>query len=610
MAWLAVELREQVSDELERGYRVEGLEQVRVIKDRQTGVSRQFGFLHFTSIDAARAFLEPNYPAIYLYGNAPTASNGSSRSQAVKVRVSFCRERDDKERVGKPEDEWACHVCSFPNFSRRAECRTPLTAAEVAVAADAPAYHYLNTGDSDVSPDGSISQFLLFRGLEPAVTTQLLAKGAAKLYKPRGASPPVQEAPGKKAGAKVASTTAETNLGAKEGSLRRVLLVKDRRTDESWKYGFVEFATVEDSQAALTKFNALDKFTISSKPVLLSFIHSGVFVPVGHSGPVPERFTFSPLNNASVKLAYWDEDAYVSELMLASEEAPNTSGGASSTGKQPGVVAAEKDGIVKAIKETENKSKKRKADGNAAAAANKKAVPAHLDFWRSRHAELHGISTKETTTSTNGPGPTEDDSKDSEPSDSAPPTKSYADLARKCCLLCARQFTSDADVHKHERLSQLHRRNLQDETKKTHALAKLAKSGPAYRDRAKERRAAFNQPKRPVPAAGAAATSVSAAAVAAVVGAAGGGDEPVAVSKGASLLGKMGWTAGEGLGAQGTGITAPVRTEMYAQGVGLGAQGGKVGDALDEASRKTTGGYGQFLERTKEIAHERFRGMS
>lgn len=45
--------------------------------------------------------------------------------------------------------------------------------------------------------------------------------------------------------AKVASTTGDANLGAKEGSLRRVLLVRDRHTNESWRYGFAEFGTVD-----------------------------------------------------------------------------------------------------------------------------------------------------------------------------------------------------------------------------------------------------------------------------------------------------------------------------------------------------------------------------
>ena len=104
---------------------------------------------------------------------------------------------------------------------------------------------YMNSGDSDASPNGTPSQFLLIRNLEPTVTEDLLAKGVAKLYKPgRRSSPPAATA-SKKNSAKVASTTGDANLGAKEGSLRRVLLVRDRRNNESWRYGFAEFATIE-----------------------------------------------------------------------------------------------------------------------------------------------------------------------------------------------------------------------------------------------------------------------------------------------------------------------------------------------------------------------------
>ena len=81
-------------------------------------------------------------------------------------------------------------------------------------------------------------------------------------------------------------------------------------------------------------------------------------------------------------------------------------------------------------------------------------------------------------------------------------------------------------------------------------------------------------------------------------------------SKGAALLGKMGWTAGEGLGAQGTGRTEAISTHLYAQGVGLGAQGGKVGDAVEEANRATGGSYADFVSRAKDKAKERFEQMS
>ena len=186
---------------------------------------------------------------------------------------------------------------------------------------------------------------------------------------------------------------------------------------------------------------------------------------------------------------------------------------------------------------------------------------------------------------------------------------SYADPIKKCCYLCSRQFKTDAEINKHERLSQLHRDNLENDDLKAKAVAKMIKAGIApptaeedtleYRDRAKERRAAFGGPKRiSLPMKKTADTKNAQES-----------DPPIAPSKGASLLGKMGWAAGEGLGARGSGMMAPIATEMYVQGVGLGAEGGKVGDAVQEAERNTKGGYSDFLDRTKDKAKERYERL-
>ena len=105
----------------------------------------------------------------------------------------------------------------------------------------------MNIGDSDASPNGMPSQFLLIRGLEPTVTEDLLAKGVSKLHKPSRSNSPPTHSTSKKGNAKVASTTGDANLGAKEGSLRRVLLIRDRRSNESWRYGFAEFASIDVS---------------------------------------------------------------------------------------------------------------------------------------------------------------------------------------------------------------------------------------------------------------------------------------------------------------------------------------------------------------------------
>jgi RNA-binding protein 5/10 len=108
----------------------------------------------------------------------------------------------------------------------------------------------VNNGDNDAAPENQPSQFLLIRGLEASVTEELLAKGVSKLYRPSGNndSAPDQQ----KKGSKVASTTGNSSLGAREGSLRRVLLVRDRGTNASWRYGFAEFAGVIVSSFCLS----------------------------------------------------------------------------------------------------------------------------------------------------------------------------------------------------------------------------------------------------------------------------------------------------------------------------------------------------------------------
>jgi len=472
-----------------------------------------------------------------------------------------------------------------------------LTLTDPAVAAKAG-----NIGDNDAAPDNVPSQFLLLRGLEATVSEELFAKGVAKLNKPTG--PAAQSTQQSQKKGKVASTTGDSNLGAKDGTLRRVLLIRDRKTNESWRYGFAEYATIEEAQAALTRYNSFERFTIASKQVLVSYIHAGVFVPVHNPSAATERFTFSPLSNPSIKLQYWDEEAYVTELVV------NAPGVHDHNPKQPATNPADIEGL-KPIQEVD-KSKKRKPQPEPSNPSTKKATPSHLQFWSSRHAELHGINQK----SGEKPAP---NSSNTPP---APPTRSFADQNRNCCYLCMRQFNSTAEVNKHERLSDLHQTNLKDETKIKRAEHKLGKhrvgsashaaSSPSsttdagasavntteYRDRARERRKIYGVVNKKGEQIGASNTKSRSPS-----------PPPVQTSKGASLLSKMGYTSGSGLGATGTGMTAPISQDVYVAGVGLGAQGGKLGDAVQQAEKNTKGDYGDFVKESREKARERYRNL-
>jgi RNA-binding protein 5/10 len=167
---------------------------------------------------------------------------------------------------------------------------------------------------------------------------------------------------------------------------------------------------------------------------------------------------------------------------------------------------------------------------------------------------------------------------------------SFIDREKKCCYLCERRFKNEQTLLAHERKSELHLTNLQKPDLKAKAMAKLRDTTenitePEYRDRAKERRQ--QQSKSPAP------TTTSASSI------------------GQTLLTRMGWSAGQGLGAQGTGRVAAIETQMYAQGVGLGAQGGKIGDAAHEANKNThRDEYRAYVDMVKEKAKERYNSMN
>ena len=68
--------------------------------------SRGFGFIRFPSLEDSKAFVERNYPIIYLYGNG----SSNNDDQPAKVRIAYSRERDDRSRGEKAEGEWTCKI--------------------------------------------------------------------------------------------------------------------------------------------------------------------------------------------------------------------------------------------------------------------------------------------------------------------------------------------------------------------------------------------------------------------------------------------------------------------------------------------------------------------
>jgi len=75
------------------------------------GLSRQFAFAQFAALENARAFLDRYYPSIQLYGvYDPTQTENG---EGAIVRISYSREREERDRAGKNEDDWKCEVVCF-----------------------------------------------------------------------------------------------------------------------------------------------------------------------------------------------------------------------------------------------------------------------------------------------------------------------------------------------------------------------------------------------------------------------------------------------------------------------------------------------------------------
>ena len=121
---------------------------------------------------------------------------------------------------------------------------------------------------------------------------------------------------------------------------------------------------LQDAQAAFTRYNSFDKFTIASKPVIASYIHTGVFVPVFEFEEGWETFTFSPFGNRATRLQYWDDNAYASELVISVPEAKPVyvTEAQSKSAVDEAALAAQREGLVAAGEEAEAKAKKRKAE--------------------------------------------------------------------------------------------------------------------------------------------------------------------------------------------------------------------------------------------------------
>ncbi|KZV65850.1 hypothetical protein PENSPDRAFT_756163 [Peniophora sp. CONT] len=619
------------------------LESVTIIRERNTGTSKGFGFAEFTTLESAREFVDPNFPFVHL---PPPQSHGASASQVFwqsievnplaptggrRVKIDFSQSANPSDRNGTGN------------------------------AKKGPG----NDGTRDIG--NAAAPVLLFRGLDVLSGPQAILQAM------------------------------KTSSGLhREGArgMRRIVLVKDRGSMQSWGFAFVEFVDTQCASAVLAATMSPqihpNGFRISDKPVAASFALPYSFQPIEDASLRDEACVLgTPALGAvdagsGVYVRYWDEGATASVLEFEVTEpisaeqvkeskakekkkkvkapdadltplAPSTlpvsdkpvtlnfsmkakPGALSSSTAHKPIALSMGDG-----EDGDGEEEEEKIDPKVAAAKKvapmiaSKRVAGNISKWNTAQAENHTAPVPVPATApvvtpvVAMPKPAAVAPKPAAaPTPIAPATPTaddadleFADRTRMACLLCSRQFKSLELVRRHAKESDLHKKNLADATlcaaarKKVQAVNGANKSEEKkeeerkYRDRASERRVIYGQPDVPLPDPSSSSTrhptkpatqSQSQASPTPPPQVNPGEDSS---NIGNKLLKAMGWKEGTGLGVEGNeGRTAPVQAAVYASGAGLGAAKGRLVE--DEVKRKE--GYAGYVERVRDAARERYEG--
>ncbi|GAA5864275.1 hypothetical protein JCM3774_001278 [Rhodotorula dairenensis] len=227
-----------------------------VIMDRQTGLSKRFGFAKFSSVEHARSFVEPNFPSIPW-----RERTGPGPDDGMRIKINY-----SQKTGGWRDDQGAS--------ARLSEDQRSTTGA-------ASQGFYMNDGTRDIgTTPGSI---LLLRGLDPLTTEPEIASALSRV--------------GGRAGQEIA-----------RGGLKKVMLVKDRASRSSWGFAFVQLADTRLATDVLASaFNPQfhpTGFRVRNSVVAASFSHENSFIPL--YSPSPWSFR----GDGGAQLAYWDDKGF------------------------------------------------------------------------------------------------------------------------------------------------------------------------------------------------------------------------------------------------------------------------------------------------------------
>ncbi|KAG8217416.1 hypothetical protein J3R82DRAFT_5558 [Butyriboletus roseoflavus] len=617
------------------------IETVTIIRDRSSGISKGFGFAQFASVEHARAFVDPLFPFVQV---PPPASHGASAKAAFYKALET----------------------GTPHNGRRVK----IDYSQSALPHDKGRRQNMNDGTRDIG--NAPAAVLLFRGLDPLSGPQAIAQAmmgsagfgkeghkgmkrivlikdkvtlasfqfafvefvdiqAASAVLANTMSPQIHPSGFRISDKPVAASFAhpysfqsvsdymlrdETaipsslNLGGVENTFVKYW-------DESATVAVLEFkvdepaapqvpaeaavAAKEKEKRKKVKDDPLKKppapsaLPVSDKPVTLNF-------KTGTTGSKPLVSLSASKAPVSLPLGFSAEEFDPGDEEMGPEPTAEDDK-ATATKKVAPLIASKK--TASNIQKWNQVQEELKEDSTSVpriqiATPSTEAANVHLPISQ--------VSTSLPSTISNGPST----ATTPEPMEAE---FEFSDTNAMTCLLCARQFKNMDQLKRHNKESDLHKKNFKDANLRDVARQKVEAARktstpkvtetelPKYRDRASERRIMHNQPDVPLPENITTAPKKKRFAEGPPpppspppAPLAPGKDEN---NVGNKLLKMMGWKEGSGLGTEGDGRVDPIRTAIYAQGVGLGA--GKAKELGKYAE-----GYSGYVHMAQDAARERY----
>ncbi|KAI8147072.1 hypothetical protein BJV82DRAFT_375526 [Fennellomyces sp. T-0311] len=245
---------------------LEGMEasvdEVTLIRDRDTGESRKFAFVRFTSVGHAIQFVEKHYPHFYM---------GHHR-----VRVDYC----NKDGTREDKIEWRCAKCGkFNDDSRRVciECKAHFESSKSQKRSKETESMDINDGTRDVTH--TANNMILLRNLDNLSSEESVFNAVRSFH-----------------------------------GIRRVLLIKDKLTRMSCEFAFLDFVNVQAAVSAMAVLEG-EGFSVDGSKPNVSYASPDSFLPAYASSEWAV-----PADVPDALWVYRDNQAYGAEYSLRIEQ--------------------------------------------------------------------------------------------------------------------------------------------------------------------------------------------------------------------------------------------------------------------------------------------------